>query len=379
MEIHFCDLCNESVPDSDLAAGKAFMRKGRVVCAKCDALMSPPGTPAEPAVKVQEPVLAAAPATPIVPVAAAAPHAAAEHPRVHLRHGSGAGFGVAVGLFSILLTALAVWFLYDRAEATRIALEGELRVLSDEASMNAASAERRALELEHQIDALGMKLAAELGEAQRSLAAGLERGEAQSAATLAKVEAFRGDLASMQETIGLIRRHESEMLSLQQKFSELSAEVGALGSVLAALEQTQRNQAAVHEPPKAPQAPWLGILPQLESANSGDRWTAVQQLGETRDPAVADHLLPLLKDADIFVRMATARVLGDLGAPRATPALIDALEDAEFPVREAAYVALVAVSKRNLPFDAMADPAERAKRVKAWRDWWKKEGGGAGA
>jgi HEAT repeat protein len=192
------------------------------------------------------------------------------------------------------------------------------------------------------------------------------------------VDAFRGQLAGMQETIGLIRRHESEMLSLQQKFSELSAEVGALGSVLASMEETQRNQSAVHAPAAAPQAPWLGILPQLESTVAGDRWTAVQQLGETRDPAVADYLTPLLKDTDIFVRMATARVLGDLGAPRATPALIDALEDAEFPVREAAYVALVAVSKRNLPFDAMADPAERAKRVKAWRDWWKKEGG-AGA
>jgi HEAT repeat protein len=116
----------------------------------------------------------------------------------------------------------------------------------------------------------------------------------------------------------------------------------------------------------------MGLVKGLESANAGDRWTAVQSLGETRDPMVAEYLLPRLKDADIFVRMATARVLGDLGSTKAIPALIEALEDSETPVREAAYVALCTVSKKNLPFDALADSSERARRVKAWQDWWKK-------
>ena len=40
MKILFCDLCNESVHQSDLDGGRAFMRKGRVVCGKCDRLMS---------------------------------------------------------------------------------------------------------------------------------------------------------------------------------------------------------------------------------------------------------------------------------------------------------------------------------------------------
>ena len=42
MKIHFCDLCNESVPQSDLDEGRSFLRKGRVICAKCNALMSSP-------------------------------------------------------------------------------------------------------------------------------------------------------------------------------------------------------------------------------------------------------------------------------------------------------------------------------------------------
>jgi len=42
MKIHFCDLCNESVPQADLDGGRAFQRKGRIVCAHCDAVMSHP-------------------------------------------------------------------------------------------------------------------------------------------------------------------------------------------------------------------------------------------------------------------------------------------------------------------------------------------------
>ena len=40
MKIHFCDLCNESVPESDLAAGRAQRRKDRVICAACERSMN---------------------------------------------------------------------------------------------------------------------------------------------------------------------------------------------------------------------------------------------------------------------------------------------------------------------------------------------------
>ncbi|MEW6071892.1 MAG: hypothetical protein AB1726_04750, partial [Planctomycetota bacterium] len=40
MEIHFCDLCNESVPQVDLDTGRAVLRNGRVVCSQCEKAMS---------------------------------------------------------------------------------------------------------------------------------------------------------------------------------------------------------------------------------------------------------------------------------------------------------------------------------------------------
>ena len=58
MDLFFCDICDESIPASDLERGLAFRRAGRIVCAACDRAMSlnvaAEGAGAEPAQK-QEP------------------------------------------------------------------------------------------------------------------------------------------------------------------------------------------------------------------------------------------------------------------------------------------------------------------------------------
>ena len=72
--------------------------------------------------------------------------------------------------------------------------------------------------------------------------------------------------------------------------------------------------------------------------------------------------------------MATARILGDLEAPVGIEPLIDALEDSEASVREAAVVSLRSITGRSFQFNPGAKESDRAKRIKAWRDWWKKSG-----
>jgi HEAT repeat protein len=113
-------------------------------------------------------------------------------------------------------------------------------------------------------------------------------------------------------------------------------------------------------------------VPDLGSPKAAVRWEAVDQIGQARDAESVPFLVPMLKDADVFVRMATARVLGDIQATSAVPALIDALEDGEAAVREATLGALRVITGKDLRFDPLASDAERAKKVKAWRDWWKK-------
>ena len=49
------------------------------------------------------------------------------------------------------------------------------------------------------------------------------------------------------------------------------------------------------------------LVSRLASQSSGIRWQAIQDLGSTGDPSVAEHVVPMLKDSDVFVRMASAR------------------------------------------------------------------------
>jgi hypothetical protein len=186
----------------------------------------------------------------------------------------------------------------------------------------------------------------------------------------------------------LVNKHEAKAgsgdIDLEKRLSDLSARLAKSDDDLRAV--TARLLALETTPPPAPpvavepvkadstEPAWTAQLPGLKSESNSVRWEAVTGLGATKDPAVVPHLLPMLKDTDVFVRMATARVLGEMQAKAAVPALIDGLEDNETAVREAAFIALRTITGKDLKFDPQAVDAERAKRVKAWREWWKKEG-----
>src|SRR5262245_29904981 len=46
MNLYFCDLCNESIPQADLDQGRAVRRGERLICSACEAAMT--GGPARP-------------------------------------------------------------------------------------------------------------------------------------------------------------------------------------------------------------------------------------------------------------------------------------------------------------------------------------------
>lgn len=365
MKIHFCDLCNESVPQSDIDLGRAAVVKERVICPRCNELMH--GTQAAPT----QPA-AATPVAPAVPAMHGAPHAA-HAPRAR---SGGAGAGLAV--IGWLWTAAVGFWLFDRAELERTRVDSGLRELQlAQAGLEARlDGVRAALESRLEEDARS-SLAAR--EAQRSdVDSALARQVAAAQEVETRLSAFDQRLSSLQQSLGGVQRHDQELLALQGKYSSLSDEVADLGRVMGDLADEAARAAAVPAQESGPLQPaWTGLLEGLSSADDGDRWQAVIALGETRDPAVAPHIVPVLRDADIFVRMAAARILGDLKNPAAVPALIDALADAEPSVREAVYTALLAVTGRNLPFDPLSENgAERAKRIEAWREWWEREGSG---
>ena len=391
MEILFCDLCNESVPQADLEAHLAYYRKGRLICRDCDRAMGGSGEEADRAT--------APPAAPLGPSREAPPAAGAaagarpswrggQLETVPAPSGGGAG-GVVLGLLSIAFAGTAAWLLVERFEALegaqaqdRVRVARSLELAQDEQRAWAAGIEERLAALDQRAE----ERAAQAAEALEQRVAGLRVELAQF---VEREDAVAGALRDLDQRIAEgDGQSEQGIAALRTALEGLEKDQRFYADRLIEFEESVRllsaggrmvNPAlplgAAQEPVEAaPQKPWVGLIPDLENDNAGIRLDAIYKLGETKDLAVVPHLVPKLKDEDLFVRMATARMLEDLGAKSAVGDLIEALEDEQSPVREAAFVALRGLTGEDFGFEPVAAPAERAKKVKLWREWWKKDG-----
>jgi len=373
MKIHFCDLCNESVPEGDLAAGKAFRRGGRIVCATCDALMSSGAEAAEHAAGGDATRFSAGvgpgdgrrEARPAAPAAAPAPPAATA--------GSPNGASGWLALLALVGAAAGTWYLSGevgelRAEDERLreATGQELARLAADVDAFSLGAQRRDEELEGRV-AEGL----EVQRRERALELAALREELRAAREAAeRVEAGLAQLESRERESGADaeRRLDEVVADGLRVRRELDALAARIESAEEGLSSERSAPAGAPSPAVGPA--WQAELADLSSDVAGTRWNAVQSLGETGDAAVVPHLVPLLEDPDVFVRMAVARVFGDLASPLSIEPLIETLEDDEPVVREAAMAALHLITGRDFRFDPNAGPTERAKRVRAWRDWW---------
>lgn len=374
MEIHFCDLCNESVPDVDLALGRAVRRGSRVVCGACErAMSSGTGTSPWETLPREGGTLSGAPGRDPGPPSA---HPGPGSAQAAARTGSP---GLALALVALLFSAGAAALFARELNREREGRAEAVRDLSGSLADATRIQGRRAAALE----AEGERLAAELRAGLADQGSALRAGFAELSAGLAAFEARLGSLA---EGLGglradLARGDEDTGRRLDELAGRLAAqrEDGRqLGLRLDGLAQAL-DEAATRAPAIPPVSPpdqaapaWRERLADLSSPDAGLRYYAVIDLAASGDPAVVEHLAPRLADEDLFVQMAAARVLGELGAPAAIEPLIDALEDREEAVRETAVLSLRALSGRNFRFDPLASPAERARRVAAWRDWWAK-------
>jgi len=409
MKIHFCDLCNESVPQAALDAGTAQLIKGRVICAACEAAMShAPGHGHQPAGQVQNVRLA-----PPVP-AASTPHAA-DAPRAFERAGfdtaviaeapapravapiasaptqpgpipaptptgSNAGLAWVAGL-AIAFTALSIFVTDDRlarVARSQAALEGELAKKDD------------AL---HGLATEFSKVHPALAGVETRLTERLEAERVRNAVAADMLAASREDARRSAERLEALALEVERLrvrvdqpglgTEIERRFDELSGRIAkaederrALAEQLAAARAAEPVAQPTAAQAPAPAAPptWLRSVADLTSAEETVRWDAVTTLGATNDPAVVPHLLPMLSDKTWLVRMAAARVLGEMRVREAVPQLIAMLEDEDSAARETAWIALRVITGKDLKFDSFAPEAERAKRAKAWSDWWKKEG-----
>lgn len=428
MEVRFCDLCNESVPQADFDQGRAFVHKGRVICASCDRAMSQTrelaaaggaaraasaaAVSAPGSSSVSAPGAASSSATPLTTASAPAPA-----PSVHSFHslepaplfpsspgdarsagpmpiagGSRSSAPMWVAVIGLLFTAGVIYAFdrrfrtldeNDRTLAQRVANSGErvarLERLPAELSQSQKAVEER-LRAAYTIEVEGLR------RDMKELGTSVKQSRDDLSRISAELQAARGEssgaLATWQgrvDDIGKrVAQREDELRTQAERIAALEESVRAAAEAAPAAQPANGGAAGADAAAAGPG--WKALLPGLTSANSGDRWSAVDGMGQAGDPQATQHLVPLLKDPDVFVRMCAARVLGSLNAAAATanasvaiPALIDALEDADSPVRETAKTALTQITRREINFDPNANDAERAKRLKAVREWWKRE------
>jgi hypothetical protein len=362
MEVVFCDLCNESVPLTDLRQGRAVRRAGRVICAACEVAMSaqaPANSPHSAVLSAPHP--AEAPDSHLAPARGAAP--------VVLSRGS--GVGVVMGLFVLVVGALALHRVDLRLESFE-----EAQVAQAKALQTAREQSARALEAAASVRAGSGVLEQRLANSEAntaSLREELERRAQHSAAQaeeqLAREAARADDLRRSFEAQLLERERRIEELGLRLAKSEDGVRVlrqqldQALAEALAARE---REPAASQPAPPAPA--WQAFLPRLFDENPSVRWQAVDELSRAGDPAVLEPVCRALADKDLFVRMRAAGALGELKLEAGIPALLDALADPEPMVREAACQSLKLVSGRDPRFDPLASESEREKRLRALRE-----------
>ncbi len=392
MEIRFCDLCNESVPASDISEGRAYLRRGRVVCARCDAAMSGGADEGGLALAAGAPTAAGSgpgPASPSAP----APHGPIPghpvHP-THPAHGvhgahpasgierSFGGLGLALGLLA--LVALAV---LSRVFSARLSeAEGEHARALERAdarwSSDQDAARVRIDELERALHARTLDAERVRGDERALVARELSDARGRLDAQARRVDEIAQELDLARDELRASRERAQRIEDLARVLDG----IGQRGQELAArVDQLSAEQGA--PPSAAPAAAteeaelWKRALPGLRSSDPMERWNSVDELGQwcaRGEREALPHLLPMLADGDALVRLSTARILGELQALEAVNGLLDALLDPEASVREAAAEALRATTKRDFGYDALADEADRARKVKLFRDWWKKAG-----
>ena len=394
MELHFCDICNESVPQSDLDRERAFLRHGRVVCAQCESAMA--GAEAD-AVAETAPGAASPGGTVLGDFGSGGQEQSASPgpgpargfppPPPPLSGGrpavgpifmppaqrSGIGGLLLVGLMAaaaLVVSSIVTVVLVERIQESRGQSVADLARMERRLASQLSELERT---MAGWRESDGVDRAREHDALQSAEASHRSRSTARLDVIDARLEAIGRVSLRLDELETAVKRDRSGLNSVSSNLAQVKRDLGVLaerwvealatGDVVA---DDREAVAAVREPE------WMEHTRGLASPSAATRWSAVTALGETKDPGVVPHLLAMLEDPDIFVRMATARILGDLRGEEAIGSLIDALDDEEPAVREAVVLALRSITAESFRYDPMASESDRARRVKAWRDWWKK-------
>jgi len=327
-EVHFCNLCDQSVPQDQLEAGQAVRHGGRTLCLACRDVM-------------------------LMAMGGSRP-----------RSRGGAAALLIVGLIGWAAAAFVWLELESLRSDTKFNTEANTSLLQTGLNGLEARLSERLTRLDERANVQDLALSsmrqdqARTAEALQVQLGAVERATERIPDLADAVE--RGELR--------IREVEAARTMMGQDVSDLRA---AFGVVRDGLESLEERVSAVPPAPTAADFPREveDLLAQLRDANPLQRSIALEKLGKLSDARLVAYVEPLLRDSYEMNRYYAATSLGTWKAVASVPALIESLQDEYSLVRKAANEALLAITGQDQGFDAKAPEGERRKAYERWKAW----------
>lgn len=341
LEVYFCEICSESIPLKDLETKTARQVKGKVIGACCLGEVAPKGE----------------------------------------KTGASAASLTALGVvFLAGLAAATIWLEYRLTSAA-----GELDGRLDTISTSVGTQNERWGSLEGQLENFADKagqssISSRLGRLEGALSSvkaeleQLKAGHSDAGSTLRELKNGLGGMADLGKAT------DASLKNIGREVQQLSRDVAALAALPRGVAAPVAKETDGMEPEPAAKVVRKDGLPanlahqvaRLKDRDVGNRFEAVDQLIQSKEQRVREHLLPMLKDEDLFVRRLTAEGLSNFKDATTVDALIVALADPEGIVRHAAYTSLKKLTGQKIAFDPEGSPSSRNSAQRKWKDWWSK-------
>ncbi len=343
-DIHFCNICDQSILLSDLEEGTALLAGERAVCPSCRKVLG-----------------------------AAAPQRPNEESESGTR-GSGANWAaILIGLLGWVAAAL-VWFQGQdalrsvRAKFSQDFIESQATIGAtlDSGRERQVRFEERVILLEDSFSDFRRHAENAQSQTQTSIT---ELGQA-----MASLTTLGDDIVALQSRSS---QNESGLQVAEERLRSHRRSQEALRDQVAVLDKSfQKLQlaATAKDAEDVFPAKVSALLRKLQAKDPLERESALEKLSQFQDERLLPHIYPLLADPFEMTRFLAAHTLGEWEARPAVPHLIEALLDDYGFVRQAAMQSLRRITAQNFGYDHDADDDALKAGYELWKAWWGQNG-----
>ena len=348
LEIYFCEICSESIPAEELSASKAMSIKGKVIGSCC---LSAIRSANEAAVTM-------------VPV-------------------SSNSIGLsALGAVILAGVAAATLFLDARLTKDVGSVRDDMRKVRDTVSAQGSMWAELDLRMDKTLrEGALTPIETRVGDVGASIAVAEKRLTSRFDGLILRLNAFKDEYQKLTDGQSIIQRDVKDVQIEVVRLGRELATAAAAPRAAAPIDARNLGPAVVATPAKAtPKVDGVVALPanlavqaaRLKDADAGNRFEAVDQLVQSKNPATLRYLVPMLKDGDPFVRRLTAEGLATFKVAAGVDALLVTLADPESIVRHTAHVSLKKLTGQSISFDPDGSSSSRSSAQRRWKDWWSK-------